>query len=263
MKSAIVAMKRDLLHVGARSVECLEDLGRFLTPPYDPVHREHFAGRIRKEIRCEAVSIFMSEEDPNRLDLAAGVGYKSNYAQVKYYATGFKDFLTSFVYRHRTPLNMSDKELRKKPSTGIPFSGRCRVFIESDKFFNLIAVPILAHPSRCLGVLKMENKLGAKEDQKFPDEDFAFAQVLAALIGVGYQRQLYGQLLAPGSFVAPPSHTRNVIPYLQYCVELLARQIRAECVSIFLRESTAEQKDVLRYSAGIGYREGYQRHVYE
>jgi len=246
-----------------RAVGCLQEIAGFLTPPSDEHRRNDFARRIATEIiRCEAVSIFMSDDDPNRLDPIASFGYTGNYAQTKYYATGVENFLTSYVYRRRMPINMSAQRLLEGRD-GIPFSGRCRLFIESQKFLNLIAVPILVHEDRCVGVLKMENKEETTDQQTFPDEDFAFARVLASHIGVAYQQRLYGQVLGGGRLWDVHDHSRNIWPYLQSCSEFLAHYIRTECVSIFVRERSTDGKVLLRYRAGVGYRREYQKHAYD
>ena len=184
----------------ARIEKCIEGLNEFVSCRLDSSRSSHgdaLVSAIKRLVGCDAASIFLSGDNPNCLDFAAGVGYTGPYADTKYYVSGADSFLTVHVWKTRHTVNQSRVELNS-PGNRIPFSNRCERFIKQERFVNILAVPIAVHQGRCLGVLKLENK-GSNNSERFPPEDQVFAAVLASMIAQGCAHRRYARLWCEGA----------------------------------------------------------------
>lgn len=244
--------------VQQRIAASLNPLNKFLAPPFDSHSGTELVQTIRDETNCEAVSIFMAKQEPTRLDYMAGIGYKHSYADMKYYPKNDPQFLTSHIFNTAVGVNRTHSEVEVELK--IPVCERAVFYIETGRAANIIAVPIVPAPGRCYGVVNFENKkTGLTERGRFPDEDFIFASVLANLLGVGFQQRLYGKLTVDPVVPGYDPGRRTLQSQLEVIAVMLKRQVRAECVSIFVRTRQDGGQEVLQYEAGIGYISGYDK----
>ena len=155
-----------------------------------------------------------------------------------------------------------DAKRERSVRTGkpIPFTGSCKEFIDTGEFKNIVAAPVVFEGNR-LGVLKLENKKGTRETDRFPAEDFALVQLLAAIIGILCQQRVYTKLWTDGERAIEGCRFRE--EYLARVSEILCRALNADCCSVFLREEEPESHEqVLIYGGGVGYKSEYESHVY-
>lgn len=258
----------ELLHLLSQRVDgWMEEFGWLLVPPFSEFRRDHLFERIRRELHVDAASLYLTEEGaPNQLKFASGVGYRTELREKVYYLN--QAALTSYVFSTQTAINMSAEELdpqrRKGTREGvrIPFTGRCKDYIETGEFRNIVAVPVVFEKNP-LGVLKLENKKGTKASERFPPEDFALAKILAHMIAIACQQRIYTQLWTEGESIAATSQTLD--EYLDRVADILRKALNAECCSVFVEDhqSRVAGNGVLRYGGGIGYKADYAHHTYQ
>lgn len=256
----------ELLHRLSQQVDgWMEEFGWLLVPPFSEFGRDHLLERIRKELNVDAASLFLTEEGaPNQLKFASGVGYRTDYREKVYYLN--QAALTPYVFSTKTGINLSAEELgpsRKKTPQGspIPFTGRCKDYLDGGEFRNIVAVPVVFEKNP-LGVLKLENKKGTKASDRFPPEDFALAKILAHMIAIACQQRIYTQLWTEGESVAATSQTLD--EYLDRVADILRKALNAECCSVFVGadQDGKAGRNVLRYGGGVGYKPDYHDHTY-
>lgn len=225
---------------------------RALLPPYDDSEdsRNELARALRGMFGCEAVSCFLvsrTVDGKMELQIFSHDGYRS---KPRSYQLGTaKVFLTTHVFEEvRGTFNQSAQYLRDHPK--IPFSNRCQSFLKSQRFDNILAIPVCTVEGRYVGILKFENKEGRDGSQEFPQEDVAMAEELAKLIGVFVGHRAYCSL-----WVAWAKEERKS---LQTFVDILAKHAPAQCASVFVRKD-----GVLKNSGGVGYKEPYKIHEYK
>ena len=141
----------------------------------------------------------------------------------------------------------------EKTGEGIPFTGRCETYIETQRFLNIAAAPVVFEGTR-LGVLKMENKEGTTKEQSFPPEDFALAQVLARIIGVVCQQRTYTRLWLGAEMAS--EKCKSETEYLDQIAEILRKALNAECCSLWI--PSHDDESVLTFGGGVGYKQNYR-----
>lgn len=245
-----------------RVTRCLNNLHRLLIPPFTTFPAKDFVSTLQSEICADAVAIFLrSREDPSILSLAEGVGYRDEYRETEYHVNG--EFLTSKLYVQKRALNASVQGLRDGKYGPLPVSKRCELFIETERFHNIIAVPIaLPDEEWPYGILKIENKKDPATNQvfsdvqEFPPEDFALARILALAIAVAYQQRRFAELWSAAE-VARHKH-RLPQHFLESISTLLATWLHAETAGVFLRTTesrlglTESERDVFKFAGGYG-----------
>ena len=241
-------------------IQGVTQLASRLMPPFGGIETHQILTFLQERLQAEAAAIFfVSEDDPNELRFVDGVGYEDHYREAHYFLKGRS--LTSWVYSHREPVSKSRRELETMKKEGkIHFSGRCQFYLATGRFTNIISVPILLGGT-CVGVLKVENKAGLGENDTFPDQDLGVARVLASVIAVAYQQERYLKLWEQCE--KAQSRHRVVGPYLQEVASHLSKFLNAESASVFLKHVDEDGNDVLRYAAGTGYKDAYQKWVYK
>ena len=236
---------------------CLNGLNKLFAPPFNEEVGDDLVSAIRDQARCEAVSIFLSKQDPRRLDCLAGTGYDDSYSGLKCYLSDDKQYLTAYVFKNRRPVSGTYAEIAQDLKDYLPSVVEHAEFhLKKGPARNIIAMPIMSGAGRCYGVLNLENKEEElAENGRFRDADFSFASVVANLLGVAFQQRLYGKLV-----IDPPYEPRQKSPFstqLEAIAQMLKLHVRAECVSIFVRKKDAQGKWILAYEAGVGYIQGY------
>ena len=236
---------------------CLSGLNKLFAPPFNEEAGKDLVAAIRDQARCEAVSVFLSKQDPRRLDCLAGTGYDDSYSGLKCYLSDDKQYLTAYVFKNRRPVWGTYAEIAQDLKDDLPSVVEHAEFhLNKGPARNIIAMPIMSGAGRCYGVLNLENKEEAlAENGRFTDADFSFASVVANLLGVAFQQRLYGKLV-----IDPPYEPRQKSPFstqLEAIAQMLKLHVRAECVSIFVRRKDAQGKWILAYEAGVGYIHGY------
>ena len=245
----------------------IEALAGALVPPFLDFRelKDVLLGSVKTELQVDAASLFLINEDfPNQLECVAGIGYRSHYEDHVY--TTDESALTPYVFRTKQLRNMSaamiDKELAKieKGQDGIPCSRRCKDYIETAQFLNVLAAPVV-FGNDPLGVLKLENKEGTTRKKQFPKEDEGVAQLLAQLIGILHQQRLYTELWTKAKEAS--KNCRDIKEYLNRMAYIVARAVNAECCCIFLQESDQSTgAERLKYTGGVGYVVEYENKVY-
>ncbi len=245
--------------------EWIDELGWLLVPPFSELTGDFLMDRIRKKLCVDAVALFLTpDDDPNQLRFSFGVGYKNEYRNTVYFLN--QPALTSYVFSTKKPLNMSandlvkEQEKRANGHEGIPFTGKCKDYIDTGKFKNILAVPVVFEKSR-LGVLKLENKEGTTESDNFSPEDDAIVQILASMVAIVRQQRIYSNLWAQGELAAETCRSQD--DYIKRVAEILSRTLSAECCSLFIKEKDpVTDKLVLMCYGGVGYKSNYSEHRY-
>src|SRR5690349_6877989 len=68
-----------------RIIAILSQLGKWMMPPYGDPPAKGFVEAVQREIKSEAVSLFIrSPTDPTRLFFKAGIGYRDGFETVEY-----------------------------------------------------------------------------------------------------------------------------------------------------------------------------------
>ena len=239
--------------------------GWLLVPPFSDVLMDPLLDFIRKELKADAASLFLTEDGaPHQLKCASCVGYKQEYREKVYYLN--QPALTSHVFSTKTAISMHARELEPLRQKGrnrsvVPFSGQCKDYIDTAEFRNIVAVPVVFEKN-AIGVLKLENKKGKGDSEHFPPEDFALAKIVAHMIAIACQQRIYTQLWNEGEKIAASSETIDI--YLNRVTDILRKALNAECCSIFVedKQSRVSAASVLRYGGGVGYTEAYSDHTY-
>ncbi|MCC6861510.1 MAG: GAF domain-containing protein [Bryobacterales bacterium] len=231
---------------------CLNELALVLADPYGKPDMDTFADAVKRATGAEAVSVFTPAGDnPHILVPAGAVGYSRPYREHTYLLS--QPALTTHVYRSRQSINMSRKELERTDSK-VPYSGACDYYIESGRFYNLIATPILYGYSptsaKCLGVLKLENQ-GQDPERPFRPESFALARILAEVIAIALeQRRVAGLWNQAEKAWLHRSH-RNLASYRETVAELARKLLDAERVALYRATVRGDGSAVLRYDVGF------------
>lgn len=213
---------------------------------------------LQADAKSEAGAIFLVGDNPDQMELVDGVGYSDAYYSTKYRFDQFEAYLTSHVGRKRCSLNESCRQLQAlKDKKKLPFSNRCETFLKSKELRNLIAVPIMCHRDRCVGVLKLENCYRRSDRQPFPDEVFNLARQVASMIGLGYRQRWYGAFWKEWH-----QQKGGGGKDLNGIARFLASQVGAECASIFIKETLKNGRPGLKYAGGVGYKEPYTEQEY-
>jgi GAF domain-containing protein len=234
-------------------LKCFAALRHWLLLPFQPVnaqfHAQEFVEQIKVATLAEGVSIFLlSDQDRNRLDLAAQVGYHEDYKDVHYFLN--EPSLTSHVFTTRAYVTGSANELRDNADVRV--SGRCANFLLSSEWRNTVAIPIL-FGNTPLGVLKIENKSGTTPADAFPEADLVLARILAQVIGVSCRQSHYSDLWNAAEQAQQQS--RSMKTYADRVVDMVVRCIGSEAAAIYLRDPA--QQSVLQYVAGKGHEHAY------
>ena len=246
-----------LQEFSAKIVGWFTEFGPMLVPPQPEPQDDRLMSRIREELEVEAAALFLTpDNDPTQLRFVAGAGYKKAYEDVFYFLN--QRALTSYVFSRKEALNLCVDELMEGKK--YPFSGMCKEHIATGKFRNIVAVPIVFEENVRFGVLKLENKKGTTESERFPAEDFELIRVLAKMLGVVLQARVSTRLWTEGELLAKRCASRE--DYLPKVTELLTRVLNAECASVFLYDEEPAEVGVLRYQGGVGYTQLYSEHEY-
>jgi hypothetical protein len=127
------------------------------------------ANILRKALNAECCSIFVEDKHSDEsgksvLRYGGGVGYTPEYANHSYALVDGKcqTALTPHIAKLRIHVCNNEKRLKE---SGMPYSGKCRDFIKSGTFRNLLGIALVESESSfgqadapCWGVLKLENR---------------------------------------------------------------------------------------------------------
>jgi hypothetical protein len=253
--------REDLAHLqelSSKIIGWFTEFGPMLVPPQPEPQDDRLMSRIREELEVEAAALFLTpDNDPTQLRFVAGTGYKKAYENVFYFLN--QRALTSYVFSKKEALNLCVEELKKKDCK-YPFRGMCKEHIATGKFRNIVAVPIVFEENIRFGVLKLENKKGTSESERFPAKDFEIVRVLATMLGVVLQARVSTRLWTEGELLAKRCASRA--EYLPKVTELLTRVLNAECASVFMYDDEPTEGGILRYQGGVGYTQLYSEHEY-
>jgi hypothetical protein len=237
----------------------LKELAYLIVPPFSDqgaraTGADRLAAWIRVQAGVDAASLFMvNEERPHEIRYVSGVGYDPGYAGKAY---GLGEWaLTPHVFKTKQAINASAQELAQAGGT-TPFSRSCQRHIENNRFLNIVAVPVL-FAGNPLGVLKLENKDGTTDRDRFPERDLGLAKLVAELLGIIWQQRIYTGVWTAGRAAAETASDQE--NYLNRIASILRNALNAECGSVFLPSSNRE---VLKYVGGIGYESQYEGHEY-
>lgn len=251
-------------------VEWIEKLGvLFLTAPYRadlPLIKEKLQqlfGDLTVYFGVDASSLFLLDNSAQLLRFFSGFGYEASYEDYSYYlGSKVPDRLVSYVFLNNDTLNHRRDEL--KPAK-IPCSYLCETHIKTRKFENILAIPI-RFQEETFGVIKLENKklenksTGPKKGKPFPKDDEEILKILASVIGVILQQTRYTEIWTKSLNLSKKSTHKN--EYISGIVNVLAKELRSECVSIFLFQKNEKNENKLKYAGGIGYKKTYEQHEY-
>ena len=233
--------------------DCIKHLAPLLVPPYDETWGDAFVVEIQKITGAEAVSLFLILDNPNQMEYFAGVGYLKEYAHVRYQLSD-KTSLTAYVAATGNSACYSRNFLESQHT--IPATGRCAAYINSGKFYNIIAVPLIFE-KRCLGVLKLQN-LGTDPSQEPALEHLELSNVLGGIVALAYQQRRFSQLWDEG--IQAASETKSEAGYLQQITQILTRRLNAECAAAFLM---ADNDTALRFAAGVGFNKDFSQKSFD
>jgi len=199
---AAIAIENALLYKEvARQVEML---GRLVKTSNELIQHtelkdllEYCVNKAKEIFEVEDCSLYLRNPELNSIDLVHSSTIPSHlWINRDAYLDGVG--LTAFVARTGTTLNFARDEFRDHPAWsgnhGAPFEDHLR-YLPSRKCHSLLISPLKDNQGENLGVLKLENRLGAGQGKRFSDFEVAMHQTFASHIGTAVERaSLYQRL---------------------------------------------------------------------
>jgi GAF domain-containing protein/PAS domain-containing protein len=158
---------------------------------------EYCVQKAKDIFEVEDCSLYLRNRERNTIDLVHSSTIPSEvWPKRDIYLNGVG--LTAFVARTGATLNFGGDEYRRHPAWsgnhGVPFEDHLR-YLPSGKCHSLLISPLKDNLGENIGVLKLENRLGAEQGKKFSDFEVAMHQTFASHIGTAVERaRLYQRL---------------------------------------------------------------------